>query len=103
MPEKYQPPYYAVIFISSLSDNIDGYTEMADEMLKLARRMPGFLGFESAREQSGISVSFWQDEAAIENWRRHSRHRLAQKQGYERWYESFELHVARVERFKRYP
>ena len=103
MPEKYQPPYYAVIFISSLSDNIDGYTEMADEMLKLARRMPGFLGFESASEQIGISVSFWQDEAAIENWRRHSRHRLAQKQGYEQWYESFELHVARVERFKRYP
>lgn len=99
----FTPPYYAVIFISRLSDNVEGYAEMAEEMVELASTMPGFLGFESAREQRGISVSFWQDEASIEHWRQHSRHQFAQKQGFDQWYQSFELHIARVERFKRYP
>ena len=99
MDDRYTPPYYAVIFISRLSANPDGYAQAAERMVELARTMPGFLGFESARESIGISVSFWRDEASIENWKAHSEHQLAQQSGRERWYDYFELHVARVERF----
>ncbi len=99
----FQPPYYAVIFISQLSDKTDGYAEMAQQMIELAHTMPGFLGFESAREQVGITVSFWRDEASIEHWRKQSQHRQAQKLGREQWYKNFQIHIARVERVKTHP
>jgi heme-degrading monooxygenase HmoA len=104
MPDKrFQPPYYAAIFISQLSKNNDGYAEMAQQMLELAQTMPGFLGVESAREQVGITVSFWRDEASIANWRRQTQHQQAQKLGREQWYKRFEIHIARVERVKFFP
>ena len=99
MSDRFKPPYYAVIFISRLSSDSDGYAQTAARMLALAREMPGFLGFESARESIGISVSFWQDENSIANWKAHAEHQDAQESGRQRWYDYFELHVARVERF----
>ncbi|MEM9868519.1 MAG: antibiotic biosynthesis monooxygenase, partial [Bacteroidota bacterium] len=42
-------PYYAVIFTNTRTEGDDGYAEMAEEMERLAREQPGFLGFESAR------------------------------------------------------
>jgi len=101
--QHFKPPYYAVIFISQLAENTQGYAEMAQQMLDLAQTMPGFLGLESAREQVGITVSFWRDEASIENWRRHSQHRQAQKLGREQWYQQFQIHIARVDRVKTFP
>jgi heme-degrading monooxygenase HmoA len=96
---RFQPPYYAVIFISSLSEKTDGYAEAADRMVELAQTMPGFLGVESAREERGISVSFWKDEASIENWKQQAEHLAAQQRGTQQWYSHYELHVARVERY----
>ena len=46
-----KPPYYAVIFTSTKTDNTEGYDKMADKMLELAKTQTGFLGFESAREE----------------------------------------------------
>jgi heme-degrading monooxygenase HmoA len=102
MTTEYKPPYYAVIFISKLSDNTQGYQQTADRMVELAQTMPGFLGFESAREESGITVSFWQDEASILNWKQQAEHKLAQKSGIKQWYASYEMHIARVERYKKF-
>lgn len=98
MPPELTPPYYAVIFISRLAADTTGYAESAERMLQLAREMPGFLGFESAREEVGVSVSFWRDHASIANWRRHSEHLQAQSEGRQRWYDDYDLHIARVER-----
>ncbi len=95
-----EPPYYAVIFSSRLSAHPSGYAEMADEMERLAETIPGYLGREAARNPDGrgISVSYWRDEAAIRKWKQHAKHRLAQKIGIDRWYDEYELRVARVER-----
>ncbi len=97
------PPYYAVIFISTLGEDTAGYAEMAERMLELARLQPGFLGIESAREETGITVSFWEDLESIRQWRDQSEHRIAQELGQSKWYRSYELHIARVERYKRFP
>ncbi len=102
MPEKFQPPYYAVIFISKLTDNIEGYQQAAERMVELAQTMPGFLGVESAREDNGITVSFWQDEASIQHWKQQAEHKLAQQSGMRQWYASYEMHIARVERYKEF-
>ncbi|WP_295883262.1 antibiotic biosynthesis monooxygenase [uncultured Thiohalocapsa sp.] len=92
------PPYYAVIFSSIRSDqDADGYARMADAMLDLAERQPGFLGVESARETVGITVSYRRDEESILNWKRHVHHPAAQRLGRRRWYKDYRVRVARVE------
>lgn len=95
-----EPPYYAVIFTSVRTDGDNGYAQRADEMLRLAAEQPGFLGVDSTRgtEGPGITVSYWRDEESIKAWRAHADHARARADGRAHWYESYELHVARVER-----
>ncbi|MBI4984141.1 MAG: antibiotic biosynthesis monooxygenase [Rhodocyclales bacterium] len=64
-----KPPYFAVIFTSVRTDGDNGYAEAAKQMLELAAAQPGFLGFESARQEIGISVSYWASEEAIAAWK----------------------------------
>jgi heme-degrading monooxygenase HmoA len=95
-----KPPYYAVIFASQRTPGDDGYGATADRMIELAARQPGFLGIESTRDEAGfgITVSSWESEAAIAAWRADAEHADARREGRERWYEHFELRVAKVER-----
>ena len=94
------PPYFAVIFTSRRTAVDDGYGAMADRMVELASRQPGFLGVESARgaDGLGITVSYWASEADIVAWKANSEHRIDQTAGYKKWYERFEVRIARVER-----
>jgi len=95
------PPYYAVIFSSRRNGEDDaGYGEAADRMVELAAGQPGFLGVESTRgaDGFGITVSYWDSEAAIAAWRQHAEHAATRKYGRVHWYEHFELRVAKVER-----
>ena len=55
-----QKPYYAVIFTSLRTPGDEGYAQMAEEMETLARKQPGFLDVESARDDVGITVSYWE-------------------------------------------
>ena len=94
---------YAVIFTSVRTDNDGGYAETAGRMLDLARSMPGFLGVDSAREEVGITVSYWESPEAIRAWREHPEHRAAQARGRSDWYASFTTRVCKVERESRFP
>ena len=92
-------PYYAVIFTSRRAAEHEGYGEMADRMVELAREQPGFLGIESVREGPiGITVSYWDSLEAIDGWRKHVEHREAQRLGRDAWYDEYSVRVARVER-----
>jgi len=93
-----KPPYYAVIFTSIRSDGDNGYAKMAEKMVALAGEQPGFLGMESAREDAGITVSYWKDLPSIENWKNHTAHMAARQKGKEIWYDSFQVRICRVER-----
>ena len=73
-----KPPYYAVIFTTKRSAIDEGYSEMAQEMLELAKQQPGYLGEESAREELGITVSYWESLEAIKNWKQNTNHLQAQ-------------------------
>jgi heme-degrading monooxygenase HmoA len=92
------PPYYAVIFTSVKNPQDEGYAEMAASMETLASRQPGYLGFESARSGTGISVSYWTNPEAIKNWKLQAEHLLAQKYGREKWYLQYKVRVCLVER-----
>lgn len=92
--------YYAVIFTSIRTDDDRGYGQMADRMVRLASQMPGFLGVESVggSDGLGITVSYWKSEDAIECWKAHSQHQVAQAAGKTTWYTEYALRVATVER-----
>lgn len=92
------PPYYAVIFTSKRKEGDKGYREMAERMMELAAQQPGFLGVESARDQIGITVSYWKDLESIKQWKENANHREAQRLGHKTWYSAFKTRICKVER-----
>jgi heme-degrading monooxygenase HmoA len=96
-----EPPYFAVIFSSQRNGEDDaGYAAAAERMMELAAQQPGFLGAESARgtDGFGITVSYWESEAAISAWKHQAEHAATRAHGRKHWYEHFELRVAQVTR-----
>lgn len=105
-----EPPYVAVIFTNRRAAWGEAaadvaYGTAADRMEELAATIPGYLGIESSRsaDGTGITVSYWESEEAIAEWRRHPEHLDAQASGRSDWYEWYELRVARVERARSFP
>jgi heme-degrading monooxygenase HmoA len=94
------PPYYAVIFTARRNEQPDdGYAETFERMFALAQQQPGYLGYESVRADGfGITVSYWATEDAIRAWKAKTEHVAAQREGRARWYDAYELRVARVDR-----
>lgn len=91
-------PYYAVIFTSIQSENNQGYVEMAEKMVKMAQEQEGFLGVESARNEIGITVSYWKNLEVIKNWKMNMEHTEARNKGREGWYQQFKVRICKVER-----
>lgn len=93
-----KPPYYAVIFSSINTENVEDYSEMAERMVELARKQKGFLGVESARNELGITISYWKDLDSIKKWKENAEHTIAREKGREKWYQSYKTRIAKVER-----
>jgi heme-degrading monooxygenase HmoA len=92
------PPYWAVIFTSVGTGAETGYAEMSEAMDRLAAEQPGYLGMESAKQQVGITVSYWRDLDSIAAWKANLKHLAAQQRGRETWYQAYTVRIARVER-----
>ena len=67
-------------------------------MVKLAEKQTGFLGVESAREEIGITVSYWIDLQSIKNWKANLEHSDARRKGRSIWYKEFDVRICKVER-----
>lgn len=93
---KHDPPYYAVIFTTTLSDQQEGYVEMAKKMEELAQQQPGFLGMDSARAEIGITISYWASLDAIDLWRKNAEHGKAKALGKSKWYAAYDLKICKV-------
>ena len=90
---------YAVIFSSKLKMSIEGYQSMAQKIESLAKKQPGFLGMESVREgERGITISYWDDLQSIKDWKHNPTHLEAQKQGKQRWYQSYQVRICHIEK-----
>jgi heme-degrading monooxygenase HmoA len=92
------PPYYAVIFTSQRTNIEEGYSEMSDRMVELATGQDGFLGVESARNEIGITVSYWRDLESIRKWKMHTEHLTAQHNGRKKWYEYYKVRICLIQR-----
>lgn len=93
-----KPPYYAVIFTTVRTEIEEGYSEMAERMVQLAKEQNGFLGVESARNEIGITVSYWKDLESISVWKQNIEHLEAQEKGRENWYKNYTTRICLVER-----
>ncbi len=102
----YEPPYYAVVFTSVKTEEggrdgvAGGYGETNERMEELVEKIPGYLGMDYAGSPGGLSITvgYFRDADALEQWRSDVEHRAAQKRGRAEWYERYTLHVAKVER-----
>jgi heme-degrading monooxygenase HmoA len=100
-----EPPYYAAILSTwNTGEDPEGYAEMGAKMVQAAESQPGYLGRESLGGPDGyeLTVVYYATEEAIHQWREHAEHLVAQRLGRERWYEAYEVRIARVERSYRF-
>lgn len=93
-----EPPYYAVIFNTLLTNDLEGYYETAERMEVLAKEQEGYLGIESARNEVGITVSYWKNLDSITQWKNNVEHTEARNKGREQWYQQYQLRICKVER-----
>lgn len=100
-----EPPYYAAILSTwRTSEDPEGYADMGARMIKAAEAQPGYLGRESLDGPGGheLTIVYYTTEEAILQWREHAEHVVAQRLGRDRWYEAYEVRIARVERSYRF-
>ncbi|MBL4939859.1 MAG: antibiotic biosynthesis monooxygenase [Lutibacter sp.] len=93
-----KPPYYAVIFTSIRTEGDKNYEITSNKMVELAKKQEGFLGIESARNEIGITISYWDSLEAIKNWKMDVDHTEVREKGRSTWYKKFKVRISKVER-----
>ncbi|WP_305984157.1 antibiotic biosynthesis monooxygenase [Roseibium sp. MMSF_3544] len=91
----------AVIFeVIPHADKKQNYLDIAAEMRPLVEEIDGFLSVERFQSLTNpeklLSLSFFRDEEALNNWRRLTAHRKAQKAGRATIFKDYRLRVAHV-------
>ncbi|MFE7581344.1 antibiotic biosynthesis monooxygenase family protein [Streptomyces gardneri] len=95
-----EPPYYTALFTSIRPDAPEGYADTASRMQEIVKEIPGFLGYEAARTPGGIgiTVAYFRDLESLDAWRLDTEHQAAKAYGREHWYDSYSVHIGKVER-----
>ncbi|MES9925839.1 MAG: antibiotic biosynthesis monooxygenase [Candidatus Thiodiazotropha endolucinida] len=93
----------AVIFeVCPTDTGKDEYLRIAADLRNFLEDRDGFISIERFQslvdEKKILSLSFWRDEAAVETWRNLMQHRVAQRKGRERLFNSYRIRVAEVVR-----
>lgn len=91
----------AIIFeVEPKNGMTEPYLEMAAKMRPLAEGIDGFISVERFQSLTTpgklLSLSFWRDEAAVDEWRRLAEHRKAQTMGRNTFFDDYRLRVAHV-------
>lgn len=91
----------AVIFeVMPHPDRKGEYLDMAALMRPLVDEIDGFISVERFQSLTNpdklLSLSFFRDEAAIDDWRRLSKHRAAQSAGRAGMFTDYHLRIAHV-------
>lgn len=88
---------FLVVFRSRKRADTDRalYNAQAAAMEALAARRPGFLSFKSFTAEDGesVAISEWESGAAARAWGQVAEHVIAQRDGRERWYAQYTIHL----------
>jgi heme-degrading monooxygenase HmoA len=93
----------AVIFEVTPNEGCtQAYLDIASGLRPLLEKIDGFISierFQSMVEPGKVlSLSFWRDEAAVQQWRQLEAHRMAQAKGRNQLFKDYRLRVAGVMR-----
>ena len=96
-------PMYAVIFeVEAKDGRAPRYFELAASLRPELEKIDGFISIERfaslSNEGKYVSLSFWRDEQAIQTWRTHLGHQMAQREGKDSVFKDFRIRVAQVVR-----
>ena len=91
----------AIIFEVTPNEGMaDDYLNIAGEMRGFVEQIDGFISVERFQSLTNpdklLSISFFESEAAVEDWRRLSAHRNAQKTGRETLFRDYRIRVLQV-------
>lgn len=93
----------AVIFeVTPGEGHKDAYLGIAARLRPMLEQVDGFISVERFQSLSNpakmLSLSFFRDEAALQQWRRLEAHRAAQQAGREQLFADYRLRIASVVR-----
>ncbi|WP_462163023.1 antibiotic biosynthesis monooxygenase family protein [Pseudoalteromonas xiamenensis] len=91
----------AVIFEVTLNaEGMTRYFKMAQALKGALSQVDGFISVERFQSLSDadsfLSLSFWQSEAAILQWKTHFEHQLAQEKGKTELFSNYRIRVSNV-------
>ena len=94
---------FAVIFEGKpISEGKEEYLKIAAELRTFLKDRAGFISierFQSLNDDGKIlSLSFWESEESIAEWRNIIQHRTAQKKGKTSLFHSYRIRVAKITR-----
>ncbi len=94
---------YVVIFeVIPWPQYQNDYLTLAAALRTEVSQIEGFISVERfksiANEDKLVSLSFWRDEQAILNWKKHHDHQLAQQKGIQQYFKDFRIRVGKIER-----
>ena len=92
---------FAVIFeVEPEIGSAQEYFDLAAELRPELEKIDGFISVERFsslyNEGKYLSVSFWRDENALNQWREHLGHRDAQEKGFKKIFRNYRIRVAEV-------
>ena len=92
---------FAVIFeMEPEKERAQEYFDLAAELRPELEKIDGFISVERFtsmyNEGKYLSVSFWRDENALNQWREHLGHRDAQEKGIINIFRNYRIRVAEV-------
>lgn len=78
------------------------YLETAQQMRAEVEKIKGFISverFQSLYEDGKLlSMSFWESEAAMLEWKSNTEHKIAQMLGRTKYFHAYRIRIAKVER-----
>ena len=94
---------FAVIFEVEIADGKkDQYLDIAAMLKEQLIKMPGFLTIERfqslVNEGKLLSLSFWEDEESLLEWKKNIDHMGAQKKGRASIFKDYRIRIAEVKR-----
>jgi heme-degrading monooxygenase HmoA len=91
----------AVIFeVIPTEPGKDEYLSLAAELKEYLETIPGYISVERFQslvdERKILSLSFWESEESVTQWRNLEKHRIAQAKGKKTLFENYRIRVATV-------
>lgn len=88
---------YAVIFKATMKNITQEYIKTAQSLREMAFKEYHCLDFVSVCENNHeITISYWESEEDIKNWKQNPKHQQEQKKGIQSWYESYSIEVVEI-------